>query len=236
MSPCPRVQPGDHVYNPLGHSVDALIWALVASGKPVYLTAAVSADLTWLSPELAEQLRVNVLFGGPGSRQAVNDFRADYTPWWIYGGHKAAEDRRPGARPVDVCLVRVTPPNRAGWCCLGNSLWDSKFAADRARTTIAMFERGGAANLWRHLDPGHRHRLVRGGRPDAAGRRRAAKNALTRPSGPRPPTRRSSPWPGTWRRSCATGTPCRSGRDRRQVPSCWPARSTKRTIWGISRS
>ena len=132
------IQPGDHVYNPLGHSVDAVISALVGTGKPVKLTAAVSADLSWLTPELAEHFRVNVLFGGPGSRQAVNDFLADYTPWWIYGGHKAADESRPGARPIDVCLIRVTPPNRAGWCCLGNSLWDAKHAADRARTTIAV--------------------------------------------------------------------------------------------------
>ncbi len=132
------IQPGDRVYNPLGHNVDGLIWALVRTGKPVDLTAGVSADLSWLTPELAEHFRVSVLFGGPGSREALNDFRADYTPWWIYAGHKAADEGRPGARPVDVCLIRVTPPNRAGWCCLGNSLWDAKHAADRARTTIAV--------------------------------------------------------------------------------------------------
>lgn len=131
------VHPDDVVYNPLGHSVDGVIMALLASGKPVQLTAAFPTDLGWLTPEIAEHFRVNVLFGGPGSRPALNEFLADYTPWWIYTGHKAADEGRPGARALDVCLVRVTPPNRAGWCCLGNSLWDAKHAVDRARTTIA---------------------------------------------------------------------------------------------------
>jgi 4-hydroxybutyrate CoA-transferase len=133
------IRPDDHVYNPLGHIVDPVIWALLGTGRRVNLTAgAPGGDLSWLTPELAEHFRLNILFGLPGSRQAINDFRADYTPWWVYTGHKAADEGRPGARPVDVCLIRVTPPNRAGWCCLGNSLWDAKLAAGRARTTIAV--------------------------------------------------------------------------------------------------
>jgi len=132
------ISPGDHLYNSLGHSVEPVIWALLGSGKPVNFTAAAPTDLSWLAPEIAEQVRVNVYFGSPGSREALNDFRADYTPWWIYTAYKAAEDGRPGARFPDVCLVRVTPPNRAGWCCLGNSIWDAKYTADRARTIIAV--------------------------------------------------------------------------------------------------
>ncbi len=154
------IQTGDHVYNPLGHGVDSVIWALLGTGKPVNLTAGSPADLSWLTPEIAEHFRVNVLFGGPGSRQAINDFRADYTPWWIYGGHKAAEDGRPGARPVDVCLIRVSPPNRAGWCCLGNILWDAEIHRRPGPHHHRSGERGCAADLRRHLDPGHRHRLV----------------------------------------------------------------------------
>jgi 4-hydroxybutyrate CoA-transferase len=133
-----NVQDGDNVFTTIGHNVDILIAAMIGSEKRLRWTPTAATDLRWLTPELAEQIQVNTGFAMTDAREALNDFRADFTPWWFQGGYKALEDGRPGARSIDVSMFRVTPPNRAGWCCFGNSLWDVKFTATQARTSIAV--------------------------------------------------------------------------------------------------
>jgi 4-hydroxybutyrate CoA-transferase len=133
-----KINPGDHVYGTLGHNVDSIVAGLIGSGTPIDFTTTTGPELDWLTPEFAERLHVNTYFATPGSREALNSFLADYTPWWVWGAHKALDDGRPGAKTVDVNLIRVTPPNQAGWCCLGNSLWDVRTTLSHARTTIAI--------------------------------------------------------------------------------------------------
>ena len=135
------IRPDDNIYSNLGPNSDFLIAALIASGKPVSYTA-IGTDLTAMTQELAETFKVNILFGSANSRKGLEAFLADYTPWWVYGAHKAVDEDRPGAHQIDVSLIRVTPPNRAGWCCLGNSVWDAKYVSQRARTTIAVVSDG----------------------------------------------------------------------------------------------
>ena len=133
-----EVRPGDHVWVSLGQRVDPLVAALIGAGTPAELTMLVAPSLDWYVGDVVEQLRVNVAFASPGSREAVNDFRADYVPWWVWGGHKARDEGRPSARPVDVSFIRVSPPDANGWCCFGNTLWDVQSATRAARTVIAM--------------------------------------------------------------------------------------------------
>jgi len=133
-----NIQDGDNVFTTIGHNVDVLIAAMIGSEKRLRWTPTAATDLRWLSSEVTEQIQVNTNFAMSDSREALNDFRADFTPWWFQGGYKALEDGRPGARTIDVSMFRVSPPNRAGWCCFGNSLWDVKFTATKARTAIAV--------------------------------------------------------------------------------------------------
>jgi 4-hydroxybutyrate CoA-transferase len=133
-----HIEEDDNVYTTIGQDVDMLVAAMIGANKPIAWTSTACADLRWLTPELAETIQVNTYFGMPDSRGALNEFLADFTPWWVHGSFKAFEEQRAGARTIDVSMVRVTPPNRAGWCCFGNSIWDAKFTAERARTTIAI--------------------------------------------------------------------------------------------------
>jgi 4-hydroxybutyrate CoA-transferase len=70
----------------------------------------------------------------------VNDLRADFRPWTVWAAHKAHNEGRPGARALDVALVAVSPPNKHGYCCFGNALWDQRKVALEARTTIAAVD------------------------------------------------------------------------------------------------
>jgi 4-hydroxybutyrate CoA-transferase len=95
-------------------------------------------DYGWFGDDMRRHISVNVLYASTFTRDAVNEGKADYTPWWIWGAHKDFDEGRPGARNLDAVLISVTPPNRAGYCCFGNVLWDAKTIAQRSRLVIAV--------------------------------------------------------------------------------------------------
>jgi 4-hydroxybutyrate CoA-transferase len=135
-----RIRPGDRLYVPVGQQVGALIRALLARGddvRDVTITCLPGADYGWFAPEWAGRLTVNVLYASPFTRDAVEQGVADYTPFMIYGAHKALDKGREEAHPIDVNLISVTPPNEHGYVCLGNAVWDAKTTVRRARATIA---------------------------------------------------------------------------------------------------
>lgn len=137
-----QVQSGDHVWISLGQQVGVLVAALIerAAAAPTITLSTIGGteDLSWYTDDIAELLRLNIRFASAYSRGHVNDFRADFTPWWVWGDHKAIDEGRPGARSIDVALIRVSPPNKNGYCCLGNVLWDAKTTARRAKTVVAV--------------------------------------------------------------------------------------------------
>ncbi|MDA1073768.1 MAG: 4-hydroxybutyrate CoA transferase [Proteobacteria bacterium] len=137
-----NINPGDRIWISLGQQVGVLTAALIGHAKPdtdpIWVTVAVGESLDWYVGDIVDQIRYNVLFGSVGTRDAINDFRADFTPWWIWGGHKSRDENRPGAEPIDVSLIRVTPPNARGWCCIGNTHWDVLKTTRMARTVIAV--------------------------------------------------------------------------------------------------
>lgn len=136
-----RVKPGDNVYLPVGQHVHALLHALVARGtelRDVTVTGLPSADYGWFTPELEGRLTVNVVYAGPFTRDALDRRVADYTPFMIYGAHKALDERREEGRRIDVNLIAVTPPNPHGYVCLGHAVWDAKTTVKRAASTIAV--------------------------------------------------------------------------------------------------
>ncbi|MGE0569663.1 MAG: acetyl-CoA hydrolase/transferase family protein [Dehalococcoidia bacterium] len=137
-----HVKPGDRIYSAPGQPVLVLVEALLARLEPgqprIEYTALPGWDMSWYTDEVAEMLHIDVVFGGAYSRQHINDHRAGFTPWWIWGGHKALDENRPGARPLDVAFFGVSPPNENGYCCFGNALWDAKKTALMAGTAIAV--------------------------------------------------------------------------------------------------
>jgi 4-hydroxybutyrate CoA-transferase len=139
-----HIAPGDNVWISVGQPVGVLVAALLGSlepgAAPIDVTWLITEDVSWYTGDFVDQIRLKVPFASIFSREIVNDFRADFLPWWVYGGHKAREEGRPGCRPIDVALIGVSPPNRWGYCFLGATLWDAKSTALKAKIVLAVVD------------------------------------------------------------------------------------------------
>jgi len=134
-----RIASGSEVYVPVGQQPNAILRALLAREdlRDVTITCLPVADLGYFAPEVMARVTLNVLYAGLVTRAPVANGAADFTPFMIYGHHKAREKERPDARRMDVTLIRVSPPNAQGYVCLGNSVWDVKQAIRLSASTIA---------------------------------------------------------------------------------------------------
>ncbi|MBW2457524.1 MAG: acetyl-CoA hydrolase/transferase family protein [Deltaproteobacteria bacterium] len=101
---------------------DVEVVQLLALGKSSYVR-----------PELADNLRLNALFVGPGVRKAVNAGNADYTPVFL-SEIPALFDKE---LPLDVALIQVSMPDEHGFCSYGVSVDIIKPAAEKSRTVVA---------------------------------------------------------------------------------------------------
>ncbi len=139
------VRQGDHIYipAPAGPRTANMVLALLPRLEelaPITISALPAFDLSWYTEEMAKLVNIHVMFAAPNSRGVVNDHRADFRPWMVWAGHRAANEGRPGARALDVAMVAVSPPNAHGYCCFGASLWDQKKVALEARLTLAAVD------------------------------------------------------------------------------------------------
>lgn len=92
-------------------------------------------DAPWVAEKFAGALVANSFFPGPGIREAVEAGRADYTPAFSFEIPALFRDR---VIPLDVALVQVTPPDKAGMCSLGVSCDITRAAVDAAETIVAQ--------------------------------------------------------------------------------------------------
>ncbi len=134
------VKSGDRVV--FGHaagSPECLIEALVArSGnlRRVEIVHMVALnDCAYCKPEHGDSFHFNGLYMSGGTRQAVKEGRADYTPVFF---SQIPELFRNGAMPVDVAMLTVSPPDAEGRVSLGVAVDYTLEAALRAKTTIAV--------------------------------------------------------------------------------------------------
>lgn len=138
-----QVKSGNSIYItvPAGQASEPLIAALLGRADKIHdveITCLQQIDYGWFSDDLLERLTIKVVYASPVTREPLEERRIDYTPWWVYGAHKALDEERTETRPIDIALVTITPPNARGYCCFGASLWDAKSTVRRARTTIAI--------------------------------------------------------------------------------------------------
>ena len=123
-----------------------------AAGSPEDLLAALmerAADLRnveivhmvalnsspYCKPEYSQNFHFNGLYLSGGTRAAVAEGRADYTPIFF---SQIPELFSPEFLPVDVALITVTPPDSQGKVSLGVSIDYTKQAALTAKTTVAV--------------------------------------------------------------------------------------------------
>ena len=88
----------------------------------------------YVLPEMEGHFRHNALFVGNNTREAVNAGRADVTPVFL----SEAPELFQTTLPLDVAMIQVSPPDRAGFCSLGISVDCAKPAAEAAKTVIAQ--------------------------------------------------------------------------------------------------
>jgi acyl-CoA hydrolase/GNAT superfamily N-acetyltransferase len=82
-----------------------------------------------------DKVRLTSLFVASGSRQAVAEGRADYTPIYL---SDVPQLFRSGRTPIDVALIQVSPPGEHGFCSLGIAVDIVKAAAASAHTVVAQ--------------------------------------------------------------------------------------------------
>jgi acetyl-CoA hydrolase len=136
------ISSGQRVYLQGGCAVPrALVDALVARYEELRDVEIVhmhsEGEAPYARPEMAGHFRHNALFVGRNLRHAVNEGRADFTPVFLSDVPRLFE----AALPIDVALVQVSPPDRAGFCSLGISVDCAKPAAEAATTVIAQVNR-----------------------------------------------------------------------------------------------
>ncbi|MEI8389486.1 MAG: acetyl-CoA hydrolase/transferase C-terminal domain-containing protein [bacterium] len=102
---------------------DVEIVHMVALGKSEYCKDGMDSHF-----------RHNSLFAGPGSRKAISENRADYTPVFFSEIPRLFQEK---ILPVDVALVQLSPPDENGYLSYGVSVDYTKAAVENAKTVIA---------------------------------------------------------------------------------------------------
>jgi 4-hydroxybutyrate CoA-transferase len=133
------VKSGDRVvFAHAAGSPESLVKALVAAGpslRDVEIVHMVALnDSPYCKPEYRENFRFNGLYLSGGTRAAVAEGRADYTPTFFM---QIPALFREGILPVDVALITVSPPDDQGRVSLGVSVDYTRQAALSAGLTIA---------------------------------------------------------------------------------------------------
>jgi 4-hydroxybutyrate CoA-transferase len=133
------VKSGDRVvFAHAAGSPESLVRALVERGPSVRNVEIVHMvalnDSPYCKPEYRENFRFNGLYLSGGTRAAVAEGRADYTPTFFT---RIPFLFRDGALPVDVALITVSPPDAQGKVSLGVSVDYTLQAALSAKLTIA---------------------------------------------------------------------------------------------------
>ena len=82
-----------------------------------------------------DKVRLKSLFVASGSRQAIAEGRADYTPIYLFD---VPELFHSGHTTIDVALIQVSPPGEHGFCSLGIAVDIVKAAATNANVVIAQ--------------------------------------------------------------------------------------------------
>jgi acetyl-CoA hydrolase len=88
----------------------------------------------YITPDMAEHLRINSMFISPNIRKAVNEGLADFTPVFL---SEIPRLFRSGRLALDVAVIQVSPPDEHGYCSYGVEVGVTKSAAESAGIVIA---------------------------------------------------------------------------------------------------
>ena len=89
----------------------------------------------YAAPGMEKSFRVNALFIGANTRNAIQQGRGDYIPNFL---SEVPSFFRKRILPIDVAMIHVSPPDIHGFCSLGTSVDVSHAAVDMAKIVIAQ--------------------------------------------------------------------------------------------------
>jgi 4-hydroxybutyrate CoA-transferase len=91
-------------------------------------------ECNYCLPEMESNFRHNSLFAGAGTRKAIREGRADYTPTFFSEIPRLFRDN---ILPVDVALIQLSPPDEQGYLSFGISVDYTLQAAKSSKIVIA---------------------------------------------------------------------------------------------------
>ncbi|HUN02121.1 MAG TPA: 4-hydroxybutyrate CoA-transferase, partial [Niabella sp.] len=83
------------------------------------VSITLQGDIEITKPEYRDAFYINSLFVSTPIREAVNSGRADYIPVFLSDIPELFEG---DLLPLDVAVVKVSPPDKHGYCSLGTSV------------------------------------------------------------------------------------------------------------------
>ena len=133
------VNDGDRVVVPLTEQPMSLIRALAQRAREVSdATLSVAVPQFDVGPFLDAGWKVEIEnFIGPYGRPYENDGLAPYSPLAFSLTFKSPDERGDEAKPIDVALVTVAPPNKHGQVTFGPQSWYKRGFAQRANRVAA---------------------------------------------------------------------------------------------------
>ena len=133
------VRDGDRVVVPLTEQPMSLIRALAERASEVKdATLSVAVPQFDVGPFLDAGWKVEIEnFIGPYGRPYENDGQAPYLPLAFSLTFKSADERGSEAKPIDVALVTVAPPNKHGQVTFGPQPWYKRGYSQRANRVAA---------------------------------------------------------------------------------------------------
>ena len=133
------VRDGDRVVVPLTEQPMALIAALAKRAPRISdATLCVAVPQFDVAPFLDAGWKVEIEnFIGPYGRPYENDGLAPYRPLAFSLAFKSNDERPGEARPIDVALITLAPPNSHGQATFGHQSWYKRGYAERADRVAA---------------------------------------------------------------------------------------------------
>lgn len=135
-----KVASGDRIYVTNTHDSPLLAALLGRVGElsDVEIRAlGIWKDYGFQHAAIAPMIRGNMSFGTPITRDAIAEGIVDFTVTGFGDIHRDVDQQRPGSKPWDFCWLSVTPPNDAGYCCIGAELWDIRYSLSRSKVRVA---------------------------------------------------------------------------------------------------
>lgn len=135
-----RIKPGQRVFIGTGCAQPIELVKALTARAPDLPDIEITQLLTmghapYAARELARNFRVNSFFVSDNVRDVIEEGLGDYTPIFLSDVPRLIAS---GRLPIDVVLIQVSPPDKAGMCSLGISVDIVKSATENAGLVIAQ--------------------------------------------------------------------------------------------------